>query len=477
MQDRPVLITDKELPELIRNGTIEMIGVPSACWLGVPLHIDGKVIGAFVVQSYDNPNAYSVKDMEILEFVSDQISLAVQRKQTEAELITAKESAQESDRLKSAFLANMSHEIRTPMNAIVGFAGMLSDPEVSPEERNRFSGIIQSRSDDLMHIINDLLEISRIESGNAIVVKSTISINAVLDEMETIFRQKLDKNNKGHLSIFTEKAWTDFRSEIITDGYILRQVFSNLIDNAIKYTSAGSIRFGYQVPKNGFISFFVSDTGVGIARQNQNVIFEHFRQADTPDQHKYGGTGLGLSICKGSLALLGGNIRVESEPGKGSTFYFNIPFEAPEPRIQDPVSNRSQGHTSQHTYDWAGKTVLLVEDDETNMDFLRIVLKSTKANLLFATSGSEVRKHFDQLRSIDLVLLDIRLPDANGWDLTVEIKALRPDLPVIAQTAFAMSSDRQKSMEAGCDNYLSKPISKQLLLVMLAGYLDGDNKQ
>ena len=473
MQNRPVLITDKEFPELIRNGTIEMIGVPSACWLGVPLHVDGKAIGAFVVQSYDNPQAYSVKDMEILEFVSDQISLAVQRKQAEADLIMAKENAQESDRLKSAFLANMSHEIRTPMNAIVGFAGMLSDPEVSPEERNDFSRIIQSRSDDLMHIINDLLEISRIESGNASVVKSTISMNAVLEEMEKIFRQKLNKNNKEHLALNPVKSLPDNRCEIITDGYILRQVLSNLIDNAIKYTSKGSIQFGYNEPKNGVVSFYVSDTGVGIAPENQNVIFEHFRQADTPDQHQYGGTGLGLSICKGSLALLGGTIRVESEQGKGSTFHFILPYEAPASSIQYPASAPNQARTSIRTYDWSDKTILLVEDEETNMDFLRIVLKSTKAKLLFARSGSELRKHFDNLESIHVVLLDIRLPDANGWDLTREIKALRPGLPVIAQTAFAMETDRQKSLEAGCDNYISKPVGKQLLLEMLSKYLDG----
>jgi len=471
LQDKSVLITPTERKEVLGSGAVEIIGVPAACWLGVPLHIDGRVFGAFVVQSYDNPHAYSEEDMEILEFVSEQVGLSIQRKRIEQDLIAAKEKAQESDRLKSSFLANMSHEIRTPMNAIVGFASMISDPDLSEEERNKFSAIIQSRSNDLMHIISDLLEISRIESGNATVIRQTVSMNVVIDELESVFSERIVRNKKTNLTLLPERNFTGKNLDIITDGYILKQVFSNLIDNAIKFTDSGMIRFGYHAPEDGKVTCYVSDTGIGISQENLTLIFEYFRQADTHDKHKYGGTGLGLAICKGLLDLLGGEIWLESEPGKGSTFFFSFPFEAePDSKLPGKISLGSNKKTGLHN--WSGKKILLVEDEETNMQFLNIILKRTGASLVSAYSARELRKSFAQLETFDLVLLDIRLPDASGWDLAKEIKALQPSLPVIAQTAYAMSTDKQKSEEAGCDGYISKPISKDKLMALLTGYLE-----
>jgi len=383
----------------------------------------------------------------------------------------AKERAEQSDRLKSAFLANMSHEIRTPMNAIVGFAGMLSDPDLTPSERERFSAIIQSRSDDLMHLINDLLEISRIESGNATVVKEAVSLDKILAETQTIFRERLKKVNKAHLSINLDHRVTGSLPSFVTDSFILKQVFSNLIDNAIKYTDEGSITIGYQMPVNGTLSCFVADTGIGISPQNQQVIFQTFRQAEVMDSHKYGGTGLGLAICKGSLALLGGEIRVESSPGNGSTFIFTIPFE-PLSKTKAEVEPAQAGPTAAGTYNWSGKRILLVEDEPTNVDFMQTILGRTHAELITAFNGKELRAMYDKLGSFDLLLLDIRLPDVSGWDLAREIKSLRPTLPVIAQTAYAMSTDKQRSEAVGCDNYISKPIRKEILLQMLSAFLN-----
>ena len=275
------------------------------------------------------------EELALLDEMVANISFAMQyaeeeeqKKRIEKELLIAKYKAEQSDRLKSAFLANMSHEIRTPMNAIVGFSAMLSDPDLTPKERQHFTEIIQSRSDDLMHLINDLLDISRIESGNATVMKSTVSLNDLLDETESVFLQKLDKSNNREISLKAEKIFQTKLAIVTTDGFILKQVFSNLLDNAIKFTEAGIIRFGYQIPAEGFITFYVSDTGIGIAPENHKLIFEHFRQAASENTHKiYGGTGLGLSICKGSIALLGGDIWLDSFPGKGSTFYFKVPYE------------------------------------------------------------------------------------------------------------------------------------------------------
>jgi len=391
-------------------------------------------------------------------------------KQVEEELIKARQKAEESDRLKSSFLANMSHEIRTPMNAIVGFAQMLTDPWLSAEERVRFSTIVQNRSDDLMHIINDLLEISRIESGNTTVIRERIVMNDLIDEMETVFNQKLKRAGKQQISLLISKTLSVTQSAFVTDGYIVRQVFTNLLDNAIKYTLKGEIRFGYDLPKDGKITCYVSDTGIGISAENQEVIFEHFRQADIENQHQYGGTGLGLSICKGVLSLLGGTIEVESGPGKGSHFRFTIPFEQPLEPETETGSKLSEKKT-EFNEAWKGKKLLLVEDEPSNMEYLTIILSRTGAELVSAYSGKDLRDQYPVLDSFDLVLLDVQLPDASGWDLVKEIKAKRPDLPVIAQTAFAMSSDRKKSEETGCDNYIPKPIYKEKLLRMIADYL------
>jgi signal transduction histidine kinase len=407
----------------------------------------------------------------VIEDITDQ-------KRMIEELVSAKEKAEKSDLLKSTFLANMSHEIRTPMNAITGFASMLSDPDLSISDRRRFAEIIQLRSDDLMHLINDLLDISRIESGNATMVKESLSINTLLDEMEAVANQKLKRSKKEAISLVVTKGLPDMSSIISSDGFVIRQVFANIIENAIKFTEAGTIRFGYNPPEKGFITCFVTDTGIGISKENQQVIFEHFRQADVPDAHRYGGTGLGLSICKGSLALMGGEIHVESEPGEGSTFIFTLPYETP---VNDPLASSAgdrEGASSgtQSTVSetkpplprWTGKRILLVEDEQTNMEYLQIILRRTGAELVTVFSGNELRKLFQDLDSFDLVLLDVRLPDANGWELAVELKKLRPSLPVIAQTAYAMSSDRQKAEEAGCDGYVSKPIKKEQLLNLIS---------
>ncbi|MCX6283940.1 MAG: ATP-binding protein [Bacteroidetes bacterium] len=396
-----------------------------------------------------------------------------ERKKAEAEFRRAKEKAEESDRLKSTFLANMSHEIRTPMNAIVGFAQLLTDPGLTEEDRQRFSAIIQSRSDDLLHIINDILEISRIESGNKTIVLGEVNLNLILQEIEEIITLKLDRVGKPHLLFICEVPDETDGITFISDQYILKQVFNNLIDNAIKFTHTGSIRFGFNHPENGTITCFVSDTGIGINDENQAVIFEHFRQADIENSPVYGGSGLGLSICKGSLEMLGGRIWVESSPGKGSTFFFTIPFLPsvnPE-MIQIHPMPAVKAKRPGSAFQWKGKKLLLVEDDYSNMDFLKIILKHTEAELVCVYDGDDLRKLYDRLDTFSTVLLDIRLPDANGWDLAREIKSLCPGLPVIVQTAYAMVSDEQKSTQAGCEGYVSKPIDKELLLNMISKFI------
>lgn len=466
-ENRPLLFKKEQISSLQTKGEIDLIGPIAECWLGVPIRDEGKVIGAFVLQSYDDPDAYNTQDLIILEFISTQINLAIQRKRSETDLQQALTQARESDRLKSAFLANMSHEIRTPMNAISGFAELLLEENLSKEEREKYSNIIRHRSTDLLHIINDILDISRIESGNFVIAREWISLNKMLDEIQAIFLEKLGRIRKPDLRLVLQKSLPDNKSMVHSDGYILRQVFSNLLENALKFTGTGSICYGYDAPVNGTVKCFVSDTGIGITPENQSVIFEHFRQADVADPHKYGGTGLGLSICRGSLALLGVDISLDSVYGKGSTFYFLLPYESDTTNeYQDDVL--SLATNPENAYHWSGKKILIVEDEESSKEFLTVILGRTGANWVCVTNGKEAREQYRDLKNFDAVLLDIRLPDVSGWELAMEIKALNPKLPVIAQTAFAMASDRRKSEEAGCDGYISKPLTISSVLETLA---------
>lgn len=470
-----LLLKKQDLVRYYRENQWPIADKIAECWLGVPLFVDEEVKGVLVLESYNDPNAYDIKTASLIELIAHEIGIFISRKQDEESLLHAKEKAEESDRLKSAFLANMSHEIRTPMNSIVGFSQLLTDPELTPADRERFTSIISTRSDDLLRIVSDILEISRLESGSVNVIKSPVSLNQTMQVIEAETRRKLERFNKSNLLLESERPLQDSESILFTDLYILKQTFINLLDNAIKFTTEGRIRIGYRVPESGKITFFVSDTGIGIRSQNQKLIFEHFMKADLDNPQQYCGTGVGLAICKGSLALLGGEIWVESSPGKGSTFFFTLPFESPpeqDLQIENPFHTDTNPGKSFVEYKWPGKRLLLVEDESNNMNFLKIVLNKTRAELVCVENGQELRNLYQELDQFDLVLLDVRLPDANGWELAAEIKAIRPQLPVIAQTAFALPSDRKKGEMAGCDDYIAKPIDKDELIRILAIYLN-----
>ncbi len=470
-----MLLEREDIDRLMQERHPGLIGAPALCWMGVPLISDDEVIGAMVVQSYTNRKAYTRKSLELMEIIAQELILYIRRDKAEQELLAAKERAERSDGLKSTFLANMSHEIRTPMNAIIGFADLLLDPTLTLEERQKFSGIIKSRSKDLLHLISDILDISRIESGNATVEKTIVNLNSLLDDLELVSRQKMERMGKDHIGLHVEKNLKSGSDLIYSDPYILRQIFSNLIDNSLKYTHMGSITFGYHQPAEGRIDFFVADTGVGIAPEHHAEIFETFRQANAASHHKHGGTGLGLAICKGSAELLGGEIVIDSAAGKGTTIVFSLPFDGGNAAAGSvPLKDTADIPAVQVNasgYYWSGRRIILVEDEESNMEFLKIMLRPTMAELIPVESGAGLRELYPMLGTVDLVLMDIRLPDASGWELTPEIKKLHPALPVIAQTAFAMSGDREKSLAAGCNDYIAKPISRAAFLEMISQYL------
>ncbi len=383
------------------------------------------------------------------------------------ELLAAKEKAEKSDQLKSAFLANMSHEIRTPMNSIMGFADLLNDPELEPERRREFTDIIIERSADLLQIINDVLDISRIESGNVSVQNTNCDLNKLLDNLHITFLSKLQLKPQSRIRLICEKAVGIGQLFFRVDELKLKQIFINLLDNALKFTGQGTIRFGFLMPENATLTCFVSDTGIGIDPQYSEIIFERFRQADIPDRNKYKGTGLGLAICKGNAELMGGCIWVESEPGIGSSFFFKIPF------IQ-LLSNGSE-NTAQKLvsgYNWIGKTIVIVEDDYQSVTYLQMILRKTGITIFVAENGTFFRQILAELPDINLVLMDIQLPGEDGWELTQYSKSVRSDVPVIIQTAFGLQSHRKKSLASGCDSFITKPISQEELFKTMAIYLE-----
>ncbi|MBU1013905.1 MAG: PAS domain S-box protein [Bacteroidetes bacterium] len=326
-----LLLNDANAKKLEEEGKIESVGFDSEIWLGVPLKIKGEVTGAFVVQSYSNPNAYSEKDKEVLEIISHQISISIERKKTEQKLVRALKKATESDRLKTAFLATMSHELRTPLNAIIGFSSVIHE-DLPISDIVKFSKTINDSGNHLLKIIEDIFDISLIESGVIKIQKIEINLNIILKEIHEIIKHEQEKTNKNHLDLNLMLPSYEKELAIITDPAKLKQILINILKNALKFTHEGSIHYGYSIEiVNGepMLKFYIEDTGIGIAKNDQRIIFEIFRQVDESYTKTYGGAGIGLAISKKLTELLGGNIWFESEGRKagGTVFYFTIPYE------------------------------------------------------------------------------------------------------------------------------------------------------
>ncbi len=384
------------------------------------------------------------------------------------ELGKAKTKAEESDKLKSAFLANMSHEIRTPMNAIVGFADLLKDPDVQSDKMEKYVNIINSNSHHLLTLINDIIDISKIEAGQVKLSNSSINLNDIMREMLSVFKTLALRKN---IDITLRYSLPNVESNIEADETRVKQILTNLLNNALKFTQKGKIDFGYSII-NSNIRFFVNDTGIGIDTDNFNLVFERFRQVESHLTKKVGGTGLGLSISKALVELMGGQIWVESEKDKGSTFYFEIPFVQTGSSLLVANEDKSQEEIT----DWSNFTILIAEDEEANYFYLQEILSNTKAKLIHAKNGLEAIELFNGNALIDLVLMDIKMPKMDGYEATRKIKELNPNIHVIAQTAYAMADDKKKAFLAGCDGYISKPIDKKTLMDEMKHCFKNKNK-
>lgn len=385
-------------------------------------------------------------------------------KQNELDLKLLKEHAEESDQLKTAFLQNMSHEIRTPMNAIKGFSQLLVKNHGNENKLRKFTKIIDQRCNDLLAIINDILDIAKIESGQLPVYYEQCSITDLFAELNALFLEFRQTYDKQHIQFNLQNSCLPSDALLITDKGKLKQIFTNLLTNAFKYTSQGSITGGCKSVNNKLM-FYVSDTGMGIPKDKFNDVFERFIQLKQSQVLAVGGTGLGLSITKGLVNLLGGEIFIESEPGKGSTFSFSLPAEIIYSVHHDLIDD-----SEDTVYNFTNKTILIVEDKDYNSLFLKEILSDTGVSILNAELGNDAIQ-IAKTRAVDLVLMDIRLPDMDGNDVTRLIKLHKPGLKIIAITAYASESDKQKSLAAGCNDFLSKPLDSIELLKLLKKYL------
>jgi PAS domain S-box-containing protein len=387
-----------------------------------------------------------------------------EQKEYENKLIIAKNKAEESDRLKTAFLQNMNHEIRTPMNAIIGFSGLLTENFDNKEKLAEFSEIITQRCKDLLTIIDDILNIAQIESGQTPVNIDSCNLDSLFSDIHLFFREGQLRLHKQHISFQTENNLPPALNHISTDPLKLKQILINLTGNAFKFTNNGNIAIGVKPGINNSHIFYVSDTGIGIPKDKHHAIFERFYQVDHGRSRVFEGNGLGLSIVKGLVNILDGEVWLESEPGKGSTFYFTIHSKN---KIEKGLNQPESVDENYDKYtNILSKKILVVEDDKDNAGHIKNLLSSFKADLLFAENGQDaVKIAIEKLP--DLILMDIGLPDMLGYEAIHLIKQRNPDLKVIAMTAYPSGQDKNQALRNGCVDSLSKPIDPKKLLSLI----------
>lgn len=405
-----------------------------------------SVSGAYMVQNRDEKVLLTVRDITRLKKIQE-------------ELEVARRVAEVAGEQKTAFLANMSHEIRTPLNAIVGFAGLLSN--ASESERNSYVEIIKGNTNMLLQLVNDILDMSKIEAGTLEFIYSDTDVNQIMRELEGIFRLRLEEADSPVRIVFEPCLPVCF---IHTEKNRVSQVLSNFLSNAFKYTKEGSITLGYKVREDD-IYFYVQDTGAGIPAGKVDKVFERFMKLDAKKQ----GTGLGLSISRTIIKKLGGEIGVFSEYGKGSTFWFTLPVKPfdflPLQQRTEDVSETVEFNETEYDAGAVRRTILIAEDMDDNYLLYKIYLEK-HYDLIRATNGEEAVSKYLECNP-DIILMDIGMPVVDGYQATDAIRQLSSDIPIVAVTAFAYDEDRRKVMSRGFNGYLSKPLNKDELLKML----------
>jgi signal transduction histidine kinase len=371
-------------------------------------------------------------------------------------LIAAKLKAEENDKLKSIFLSNMSHEIRTPMNAILGFSGLLGEPGIKDSDKAYYIDIIKTSGNRLMQVINDIIDLSKLESNQLSISKSFCNLSEIFRNSFESFDQSELLQKKPDVELVLNLPENEI--ELYSDCQRLQQVLDNLLSNAIKYTERGKVETGYRLRYEAgkeVIEFFVRDTGVGIPKELRDIIFERFRQVEEDMFHE--GAGLGLSISKGIIELLGGRIWLNSEPGSGTTFYFSLPYDK-----SDYISTRTN-KSEMEPLDLTGKNIIIAEDDYNSFAYLKILLEDLNANISHAENGAILLKMLEDIEP-DLILLDISMPEMTGFEFLQKVNLRELKTKIIAQTAYALSDEKEKCFKLGCHGYISKPIYKAKII-------------
>jgi PAS domain S-box-containing protein len=387
-----------------------------------------------------------------------------ERKSIIDELIIAKEKAEESDQLKTAFLHNVSHEIRTPLNAIVGFSAILTDPMLANDKRQHFCDIVVNSSNQLLSIITDIINISTIEAGQEKLNLKNINVNS---KCNLIYEQFVQRTKNKNISFRYYTPLADSEAIIMLDETKFMQVLTNLLDNAFKFITEGYVIYGYNL-KNDFLEFYVEDTGIGIHPDMHQEIFKRFRQVEVSVTRQYGGSGLGLSISKAYVELQGGKIWLKSELGKGSVFYFTVPYKK---EVQDGISD-NQIVNEITIKNNKPLTVLIAEDEDFNFMLLEEMLSGSNFNIIRALNGIEAVEMCKTNKYLDLVLMDIKMPLMDGYEATKRIRLFNSVLPIIAQTAYSTEADKIKALTAGCNDFLSKPFKQEQLISKITEQLN-----
>jgi two-component system sensor histidine kinase/response regulator len=392
-------------------------------------------------------------------------------KKIEKDLKRAMQEAEQANNYKNRFLANMSHEIRTPLNTIVGFSELIRNENLAAQKRSKYSEIIEENSQALLRLIDDIIDIAKIEANELKIKKEACSLGDLFADLEITYNTFLKKRGKRHLELVFHIPEEAHHDVIFTDPYRLRQILNNLFLNALKYTETGHIEIGYTIADDTKLRFFVSDTGSGIPHARLRNIFKRFSYSNESAHANTESSGLGLSICKDLAELLGGDISVKSVEGEGSVFYLILPYD----KIKIPMVRSSASKTPEKTrYDFSNYTIMVAEDTPYNYEYLHSILQKTGARIVWAKDGIDVLKLYNQSK-IDLILMDIQLPEISGYEATTQIRQKDQVIPIIAQTAFAMSEDRQKCLESGCNEVLVKPIRMDEILTTVAKYLNKIN--
>ncbi|WP_299211720.1 transporter substrate-binding domain-containing protein [uncultured Aquimarina sp.] len=385
-------------------------------------------------------------------------------KQKTEELIIAKDIAEESNRLKTNFINNIPQEIRTPMNGIIGLSEFLNEEDLSPKERQKYTQMIIGNSKELLSIIDNILEISQLQTRRFTLRLVEINLRDVFQTLVSNYKVKAEEKN---IKLYIENNLTNSENLIFMDRPKLNKILNVIVDNAVKYTSNGSITISYTI-KDDFLHIAIKDTGIGISEKNKDKIQESLASNLENTVGEYDGMGLGLTIAKKNADFIGGQITLLSEKDKGTTFTLKLPYNPVTKNKADKIVSQDKNllKTEKHI-------ILIAEDGETNFLFLKTIL--TKMNeydftIYRAKNGQEAVTICQENDNIDLVLMDIKMPIMNGYDATSYIKKMRPDLPVIAQTAYSIEEDVQKALDAGCDDFVSKPVDRKILKPMLNKY-------